>query len=389
MELDERTTSLLEADAKFITKRLEKGVLCSIRFLTEDRKSLKKVALFSTNTGDKLEKENLVLMSQNEMNIHTVGGDAVISGKIQEVPNMKDDSRFSDFEVLSAGYLSMMAVPIKINKENFAIGVIQVYTKIINHSFSKDDKELVEFLIKNLALILNNQELSKMQKRLEEAARWKRVAEHICSMAHHIGNTLTCLGGFSRRALIKYEEGDLEESKKALELIIKSSDSLHQRLSNLLKLPTETSLLQIENINLGKNMYSLVNFFKTGHSVDVEYLWENDTPYKVSADWKKLEEVFLELLSNANHCGNELIDINVSHYQKHKRNSICVKIRNKGFIPKEIFEGNKLFDPLVTMRDDGTGIGLARAMQIIQAHGGSIKPESKDGVVTFKVYLPL
>lgn len=48
----------------------------------------------------------------------------------------------------------------------------------------------------------------------------------------------------------------------------------------------------------------------------------------------------------------------------------------------------KIFDPLVTGRSGGTGLGLALAKRIMQAHGGKITLLEREGGATFQMVLP-
>jgi two-component system nitrogen regulation sensor histidine kinase GlnL len=48
-----------------------------------------------------------------------------------------------------------------------------------------------------------------------------------------------------------------------------------------------------------------------------------------------------------------------------------------------------LFEPFVTTKANGTGLGLALVAKIVTAHGGMIDFESKAGRTTFRVLLPV
>jgi two-component system nitrogen regulation sensor histidine kinase GlnL len=65
-----------------------------------------------------------------------------------------------------------------------------------------------------------------------------------------------------------------------------------------------------------------------------------------------------------------------------------VAIKNSGPGPAEALRG-KLFEPFVTDKPEGTGLGLFVARQIVEAHQGSIGWRQIDGMTCFTVELPL
>jgi two-component system, NtrC family, nitrogen regulation sensor histidine kinase GlnL len=56
-------------------------------------------------------------------------------------------------------------------------------------------------------------------------------------------------------------------------------------------------------------------------------------------------------------------------------------------IPHELRE--RVFYPLVSGREGGTGLGLTLAQAYVQQHGGSIECESAPGRTVFRIVFPL
>ncbi len=105
-----------------------------------------------------------------------------------------------------------------------------------------------------------------------------------------------------------------------------------------------------------------------------------------TGDKIKLEEVVLNLLKNAREATNGTGHIFLSA-EKIKDN-IVIRCADDGCgIPRDIME--TIFDPFVTYKENGTGLGLSSAKRIIEAHGGTIRAESSAETGTiFTVTLP-
>lgn len=67
---------------------------------------------------------------------------------------------------------------------------------------------------------------------------------------------------------------------------------------------------------------------------------------------------------------------------------ILLEIRDSGPGPKaEVAE--RLFEPFVTGKPEGVGLGLAVARQIAETHGGGIQWRRENGTTCFRIELPL
>jgi signal transduction histidine kinase len=88
--------------------------------------------------------------------------------------------------------------------------------------------------------------------------------------------------------------------------------------------------------------------------------------------------------------GGVLYDPIVTISTKKKANKVEVKVKDNGNgIPKEVLD--KIFQPFFTTKPsgEGTGLGLSLSYDIIKAHGGELKVDTKEGEgTTFSIILP-
>jgi two-component system nitrogen regulation sensor histidine kinase GlnL len=112
------------------------------------------------------------------------------------------------------------------------------------------------------------------------------------------------------------------------------------------------------------------------------------------ADQDQLNQLFLNLMRNSAQARASLIRITtrIEHnspvIEPPARHAIRVEIRDNGDgVPEHLRQ--RLFLPLVSGREHGSGFGLAVAQQIARAHGGLIEYEPGDQTTAFILRLPL
>lgn len=106
-----------------------------------------------------------------------------------------------------------------------------------------------------------------------------------------------------------------------------------------------------------------------------------------TGDKIKLEQLVLNLLRNAWDAVGDSGSIRFSAVRENNR--IIMTCRDNGCgIPEDKLD--TIFDPFVTYKENGTGLGLSTAKQIAEAHEGSIWVQSVPGEETiFTVTLPV
>jgi two-component system nitrogen regulation sensor histidine kinase NtrY len=172
---------------------------------------------------------------------------------------------------------------------------------------------------------------------------------------------------------------DLQDISEAVETVARRSDGLIQFVCSY------RQLTQLPSPN--KNKVNVATLFQHSCSLATQ-LWDKKgievqvnvepSELEVTVDKDMLEQVFLNLLQNAEHAVESCISPKVSlNAFLNKRGHVVIEVSDNGKgIADEI--GNKIFVPFYTTKQQGSGVGLALTRQIMLAHGGAIKYEVKE-----------
>jgi len=115
-----------------------------------------------------------------------------------------------------------------------------------------------------------------------------------------------------------------------------------------------------------------------------------DAPEKLPPalfDESQIRQALLNLLRNARESMPDGGDIDVRVAATGMSVEVTIDDRGTG-VPEDI--RNRVFDPFFSTKGEGTGLGLAITRQIVNAHGGTLTCESREGGGTrFRVALPI
>lgn len=111
-----------------------------------------------------------------------------------------------------------------------------------------------------------------------------------------------------------------------------------------------------------------------------------DSDISLDCDFSKMIAVFKNLLLNAIQATNGTGKISIRILERN--NSIIIEIEDSGpKIPDEVIP--KIFDPLFTTKQEGTGLGLSVCKKIIEKHAGTITVRNNENFgKTFSIVLP-
>ena len=235
--------------------------------------------------------------------------------------------------------------------------------------------------------------------RLNQAGAAKAAVKSASGMAamlaHEIKNPLAGISGAAQLLSMNLRNGDLEltdliveETRRILSLLQQFEEFGDQR-------PPKRRAVNIHDV-LERARRSARLGFAAHMSVTEAY--DPSLP-AVWGDPDQLLQVFLNLLRNAAEAQPDGGTIRLRSYFEHSLRvrgqdgqdralPLHVDIIDDGpGLPPEI--AADVFDPFVSGRENGTGLGLALVSKIIADHGGWIAVDSAPGRTVFRVSLPL
>lgn len=232
-------------------------------------------------------------------------------------------------------------------------------------------------------------ELHEARQEAEITERLAVVGELAAGVAHELRNPLTSVKLLIQTAP-KNDLGIHLQQKQA-QVILEEILRMEATIQGLLDFARPPHLHRVRH-DLRETVRRALNLVEgraIHEDVAVVSLFPSN-PLTVDADPAQLQQVFANLLINGiesmQHSGTLDVTAGLSARDPH----LCqITVTDKGHgIPEDRL--GRIFEPFVTTKERGTGLGLAVSRRIIQEHGGSITASNRpEGGAEFTVELPL
>jgi len=219
--------------------------------------------------------------------------------------------------------------------------------------------------------------------------------ELIRNLAHEIKNPL---GGLRGSAQLLERELDRPELKEYTQVIIKEADRLQTLVDRLLT-PHRTPRVAPLNVHeiLERVRSLILAEFSAGIAIRRNY--DVSVPDLVG-DKEQLIQVVLNVARNAAQAlmHGQPPGGTIELRTRIARQVTIVRQRHKLALELQVIDDgpgvadeirDKIFNPLVSGREGGSGLGLSLAQTFIQYHRGMIECESRPGRTVFTILLPL
>jgi hypothetical protein len=215
-------------------------------------------------------------------------------------------------------------------------------------------------------------ERKRAQERLLQAERLAAIGQMMTGLAHESGNALarsqSCL------EMLAWEVEDRPEALDLITRIQKAQDHLKQLYDEVrgyaapLKLEREVWELS----SVWRQAWANLALLRQGR----EAVLREETggvDLSCAVDQFRLEQVFRNILENAlAACADPVrIEVRCAEAELDGRPAVRVAVRDNGpgLNPEQ---RRRIFDPFFTTKTKGTGLGMAIAKRIVEAHGGQI-----------------
>jgi len=235
--------------------------------------------------------------------------------------------------------------------------------------------------------------LNLFQHRLKERERMATIGETSAMVGHDLRNPLQVvymLGSRLNKKISVLRDGGVDESELSeleyIETKLKEQTNYMNKIVSDLQDFSKNINLVYEDTDMEQVVVEVVGTLKVPDNVEFSVTMDEGLR-GVRADGNLLKRILTNLLTNSIQAMPEGGSLAVTGTVSGDMATIVVSDTGIGISEENM---SKLFQPLFTTKAKGTGLGLAVCKRIVEAHGGEISFESKEGVGTsFSIKFPL
>jgi two-component system cell cycle sensor histidine kinase/response regulator CckA len=238
------------------------------------------------------------------------------------------------------------------------------------------------------AITFDVSDREELESELRRAKTMESIGMLAGGIAHDFNNLLTAIVGFASAA----KHSDAETRDSYLEQVIEAGQRGGEIVGQLLSFARKDEICP-ETVDLAMLIENSLSLYRQvlGDAIEIELGISDRAACYVEIDRSKLEQVFLNLVTNARDAMPDggLLTIQLSHDESDDTD-LCVRIdvvdNGLGMTANTV---ECAFEPFYSTKESGTGLGLATTHGIVTRAGGLITVQSTLGKgTTFQLCFP-
>ena len=369
---------------------LDRAMKCAEEFIGAEASTVyeldeeKQELMIRVARGEKIDLLKTITLKLGE----GIAGYVVQTGKPMVLQDVSKEKRFSDKFDRMTGFKTRAMICVPLILRDKPMGALEVLNKKSGEPFKGVELELLVGMAQQIVVAMENaklyqymedkvrsttQELKIAQEKLIRSERLVAMGHLVQGVAHEIRNPVMTIGGFAQR--IKRELSDNHKLTKYVNIIIDET----ARLEHLVRQVREFAGVQTANLTLEKVKYpvreTLKRFVPLAQKMGVEIKTaiDQDLP-PTKLDSAQMVIALSNVLENALESmpNGGTLTVNA----KRDDNYIAIKIEDTGCgIASDQLDA--IYDPFVTSKTRGAGLGLTMVHQVVMNHHGEINMSSE------------
>ncbi len=231
---------------------------------------------------------------------------------------------------------------------------------------------LTSFGIVHLFKLLDN--LSNLFISVKDLEKDKQIKNSLFKLTHEIKNPLAVCKGY----LEMMNLDDREKTEKYIGIIKQEIERSLLIMADFRELNKVVLTKELVDINfLIQEVYESLNLLVKSKNINL--LFNNNNELYANVDFTKMKQVILNVIKNSVEAIDKDGKIEINTYKSGKH--IYIEITDNG-IGMDKTTKERLTELFFTTKKNGTGLGVALSNEIVNAHGGEVKYDSKLNVGT-------
>ncbi len=220
--------------------------------------------------------------------------------------------------------------------------------------------------------------LAELQSELIHVSRLSELGQMVSALAHEVNQPLTAIANYLsgiRRLLKANPQPALGEAIEKVAEQAERACNIVQSLRGLVRKDARPS--QVENLETLIQETSALAMIGGAPTVNLTLRIAPDAR-QVVVDKVQIQQVLLNLMRNAMEAMGRMPERTLSIEAAREGSRVAIRVCDSGpGLPVEV--RSRLFQPFVTTKSDGLGVGLSICRTIVEAHGGELVLEDEPG----------